>query len=520
MSLVKNEPISIGNSVGLFIGTFAVSEIIIRSQGVFIALVLPKFKSNIKDYFINAVLKKNYGYFLGAMPGSIIQKINDFTSSSERITQIVIYNFFTIILSILLTASLLYSIEPIYSFIVVSWFIIHVITICFRLKKSLPSIQSNNEIHSSICGNLCDLITRIVSVKTFFGTNYELKKLKKDLLNEELSSRRTQLLFEKIKVVQSVFSLLFILGLILHQINGFNIGKYSVGDFVFVFFVTFNLTNYVWFSSFQLTIFSRELGTLKASYDVLKKGEVDPFEANKGCNVGSFLEPNLKLNNLTYAFPLGHKVINDLSLEVNFGEKILLHGNSGSGKSTLAKILVGLYSGFSGEILINEKKLNEFSRNELNQLIILVEQQTMLFNRTIRENICYSNTNYTKESLERALHISGCDNFINSLSNGLDTKIGENGLVLSCGQIQRISIARAVLFNPKILILDESTSGLEKDLEKQVLSNLVTVSNQTLLVISHSKDFLSILPRTINLATQVNNNNVDFYNKGVMSCQN
>lgn len=520
MSGIEHSHIAMGKAVIGFITIYVILEIIIRSQGVFIALVLPKFRANIKSYFIDNMLKKNYVYFLETMPGSITQKINDFASSSERIIQIVIYNFFTIILSLLLTAFLLYFVEPFYSFLVLSWFAIHVSTTWLRLKKSLPSTQAHNKIHSSICGNLCELITRIVSVKTYLGTDYEKKKLDEELFKEKLSLRNAQLFFEKAKVIQSFFSLFFILILIVHQVDGFNKGNYSIGDFIFVVFIAFNLTNYVWFSSFQLTIFSRELGTLKDAYDGLTKGEADSYYANSENNQqSSFLNPNLKIKNLRYTFPSGNRVINDLSLEINFGEKVLLHGKSGAGKSTLAKILVGLHSNFGGEILIDGKPLSKFSRNELNRLIMLVEQQSILFNRTIRENICYSNTNHTSEQLKQALAVSGCDNFINSLPHGLDTKIGDNGLTLSGGQVQRISIARAVLFNPKILILDEATSGLEKDLEKQVINNLLALKNQTLLVISHSNDLISQLPRKISLPTHTDINLINFYNEGAAICQ-
>jgi len=520
MSGIKHSHIAIGNAVIGFITIYVISEIIIRSQGVFIALVLPKFRANIKSYFIDNMLKKNYVYFLETMPGSITQKINDFASSSERIIQIVIYNFFTIILSLLFTAILLYFVEPFYSFLVLSWFAIHVTTTWLRLKKSLPSTQAHNIIHSSICGNLCELITRIVSVKTYLGTDYEKKKLDEDLSKEKLSLRNAQLFFEKAKVIQSFFSLFFILILIVHQVDGFNKGNYSIGDFIFVVFIAFNLTNYVWFSSFQLTIFSRELGTLKDAYDGLTKGEADSYYANSENNQQSpFLNPHLKIKNLRYTFPSGNRVINDLSLEINFGEKVLLHGKSGAGKSTLAKILVGLHSNFEGEILIDGKPLSKFSRNALNRLIMLVEQQSILFNRTVRENICYSNTNYTSELLKQALAVSGCDNFINSLPHGLDTKIGDHGLTLSGGQVQRISIARAVLFNPKILILDEATSGLEKDLEKQIINNLLALKNQTLLVISHSNDLISQLPRKISLPTHTDINLINFYNEGAAICQ-
>ncbi|KTC93175.1 MULTISPECIES: ABC transporter ATP-binding protein [Legionella] len=518
MSTAKYNHISISRTIGFFLIVFVISEMIIRSQGVFIAIVMPKFKANIKSYFINNMLMMNYGYFLENMPGVLTQKVNDIVSSSERIAQIIIYNFFTIIMSLLLIIGFMYYIQPFYSFLIMTWFTFHVLTTWLRLKKSLPLVQVHNKVHSSICGNLSELISRITSVKTYLGKDYELKRIDKELHKEKLSLKGAQLFFEKAKVIQSIFSLFFIIILIVHQIYGFNNGKYSIGDFIFVVFVSFNLITYVWFSSFQLTIFSREIATIKDAYAVLTKGDADLYDLKNSNMLGIPNNPDIKIKNLSFMFSSGNKVINDLSLEISFNDKILLYGKSGTGKSTLAKILVGLYSGFSGEITVGNKPLSDFSRNELNRLVILVEQQTILFNRTIRENICYSNVNYNLEELEHALNISCCNEFITKLEHGLDTKLGEKGISLSGGQIQRIAIARAVLFNPKILILDESTSGLENELEKQVISNLVALKNMTLIIISHSVDLLSIIPKKFNMLINTEQVSINYGNKGVIEC--
>ncbi|MCA0404378.1 MAG: ATP-binding cassette domain-containing protein, partial [Proteobacteria bacterium] len=151
-----------------------------------------------------------------------------------------------------------------------------------------------------------------------------------------------------------------------------------------------------------------------------------------------------------------------------------------------------------------------------NKLVILVEQNPLLFNRTIRENICYSNTDYSESELSEVLNISCCHEFISALPQGLDTKLGEQGISLSGGQIQRIAIARALLCKPKILILDESTSGLDKDLERKVLSNLVALKNQTLIVITHSRDIHSIIPKTISFSSREPYKKL--YDEGVLTC--
>ncbi|MFW2572332.1 ATP-binding cassette domain-containing protein [Legionella sp. 29fVS95] len=215
-------------------------------------------------------------------------------------------------------------------------------------------------------------------------------------------------------------------------------------------------------------------------------------------------------------FLSGIKAIGDLSLEIDFGEKIIMQGRSGIGKSTFAKLLVGLHTGFQGQITIGGRELNEFSRTELNKLIILVEQNTFLFNRPIRENICYSYTDYSEAELNEVLKISCCHEFIRAFPQGLDTKLGEQGISLSGGQIQRIAIARALLCKPKILILDKSTSGLDKDLERKILRNLVALKNQTLIVITHSRDIYSIIPKTISFPSQEPYKK--FYSEGALTC--
>jgi ATP-binding cassette subfamily B protein len=416
----------------------------------------------------------------------------------------------------LLAAVFLYSIEPFYSLSIITWFSIHILTTWYRLKKSLKVVQHHNKIHSYISGTLCELISRIAPIKIHLGEEYELKNLDTHLSSEKSALRKAQFFFEKVKIVQSLFSLIFIFALIVHQVHGFNNGYYSVGDFIFVAVVTFNLINYVWFSSFQLTIFARELGTIKEAYEVLSKGQDDPYALYPESPTIPIVEPNIRVKNLSYMFLSRIKAIEDLSLEIDFGEKVLMQGRSGIGKSTFAKLLVGLHTRFQGQITIGGREINQFSRTELNKLIILVEQNPLLFNRTIRENICYSNTEYSEADLNEVLKISCCHEFISALPKGLDTRLGEQGYSLSGGQIQRIAIARALLGKPKILILDESTSGLDKDLERKVLSNLVAFKNQTLIVITHSRDLHSIIPKTISFSSEQPYNK--FYNEGALTC--
>lgn len=486
--------------LSIFLSVYLVSELIIRSQGVLIAKVIPTFKENIKSFLIKCILNKDYRYFIDNMPGTLTQKIQDFTSSSERVLQIVIYNFFTIIISFILTSTLLFFITPLYSILIVTWFVIHVISTYLRFNQSIKYIKDHHSIHSNISGNLIDLLSKIATVKIFNGEKFELERMKNRFSMEKQSLQKAQIYFEKIKVLQSILSILLIFTLVLHQLHGLINGKFQAGNFIFVIFITYNLINYVWFSSFQLTIFIRELGIIKNSFNTLLKGDSDPYCLKQEAkNQLISASPTFEIENLNFSIKKHEHIIDNLSLKINFGEKILLKGKSGTGKSTLVKLLTGLHTSYSGCIFIDGIDIKEIQREQLKKLIVLVEQNLLLFNRTIKENICYNNTSYTDEQLFTALRLSCCHKFINDFSDGIETKIGEEGVLLSGGQTQRVALARAILAQPKLLILDESTSGLEKELEIEVISNLMSIPKQTLLVISHSTEIQALLSRHITM---------------------
>lgn len=484
----------------IFISIYFISEIIIRSQGILIAKVIPVFKENIKSFLVKKTLKKDCRYFFDNSIGKLIQKIQDFTNSSERVLQIAIYNFFTIIISFLLTSILLFFITPLYTVLIITWFAIHIFSTYLRFNQSIQYIKDHHSIHSNISGSLNELLSKIMTVKIFNSEAFELERIKKSFSQEKKSLQKAQIYFERIKVFQSLLSILLIVVLVSHQLYGLIHGKFQSGDFIFVIFITYNLINYVWFSSFQLTIFIRELGIVKNSFNVLFSGEADLYSSKIESKHRLISDsPTFKIQNLSFSLKENKKIIDNLSLEITFGEKILLKGNSGAGKSTLAKLLTRLHANYSGNISIDGVNIKEIPSEEFKKLVVLVEQNILLFNRTIRENICYNTSDYTDMQLLNVLRLACCDDFINKLPNGLDTKIGEGGIFLSGGQTQRIAVARALLTQPKLLILDESTSGLEKGLEKKLISNLLSIPKQTLLIISHSSEIKSLITRHVSM---------------------
>ncbi|MBN8833098.1 MAG: ABC transporter ATP-binding protein [Niastella sp. SCN 39-18] len=182
------------------------------------------------------------------------------------------------------------------------------------------------------------------------------------------------------------------------------------------------------------------------------------------------------------------KAIDNISFTVNQGDTIAFVGPSGSGKSTLMKLLVGLYRPQEGKILYNGLDETKIRFDDLRKQIGFVTQDTNLFSGTIRENLVFVNPSATVEDLYAALHKASCDGLLSRAENGLDTMIGEGGLKLSGGEKQRLSIARALLRNPHLLLFDEATSALDSITEEEITNTIRSISslkNQITILIAH-----------------------------------
>jgi subfamily B ATP-binding cassette protein MsbA len=189
---------------------------------------------------------------------------------------------------------------------------------------------------------------------------------------------------------------------------------------------------------------------------------------------------------VTFAYNDEETVLKDICLTVDKGETVALVGRSGSGKSTLVNLLPRFYDPVEGRITIDGFDLRLVTQESLRRQIAIVSQQTILFNDTIRRNICYGRDDIGEEELIAAARSANAHDFISALPAGYETIIGENGIRLSGGQQQRLSIARALLKNSPILILDEATSSLDTESEREVQEAITRLmSNRTTLVIAH-----------------------------------
>ena len=195
---------------------------------------------------------------------------------------------------------------------------------------------------------------------------------------------------------------------------------------------------------------------------------------------------SIEFKNVNFEYIKDRPVLKNINLSVNSGETIALVGNSGGGKSTIVSLIPRFYDINSGSIKIDDMDIRDLTLRSLRQNIAIVFQDNFLFSGTIRDNIMLGNENASDEDVDKAVKMAYLDDFVSGLTNGLDTQIGERGILLSGGQKQRVAIARAFLKNAPIVILDEATSALDNKAEaivQKAIENLM--QDKTVFVIAH-----------------------------------
>jgi ATP-binding cassette subfamily B protein len=276
------------------------------------------------------------------------------------------------------------------------------------------------------------------------------------------------------------------------------IGLISVGDFAFVFGVSLIVAEDIWAATRSLQDFSRAMGDLKSALSILNVPQDNLDQANAQPLV--IKSPTIEFKNVSFGYDGKDSVFKDLNLSVKPGEKVGLVGHSGAGKSSLVNLLLKYFTNKKGEILINNQNINDVTQDSLRKNIAVIPQDTLLFHRTLMENIRYGKLTATDEEVIEASKRAHLHEFIMQLPEQYQSYVGERGIKLSGGQRQRIAIARAILKDAPILVLDEATSSLDSHTEKLIqdsLNFLIEDKRKTVIAIAHRLSTLKHMDRII-----------------------
>jgi ABC-type multidrug transport system fused ATPase/permease subunit len=260
----------------------------------------------------------------------------------------------------------------------------------------------------------------------------------------------------------------------------------GVGELIsFVLYSTFIGASFGGIAELYAQI-QKAVGATERVFELLDENP-EEINSNQNTNIEK-IRGEVAFKNVAFSYPTRSEiqVLKDVSFKVGFGQKVALVGSSGAGKSTISSLLLRFYKINAGLISIDDKDINEFELEQLRGNMSIVPQDVLLFGGSIKENIAYGNPNASEEEIITAAKQANAYDFVNGFPEKFDTLVGERGIKLSGGQRQRIAIARALLKNPSILILDEATSSLDSESEKLVQEALETLmEGRTSIIIAH-----------------------------------
>ncbi len=348
-----------------------------------------------------------------------------------------------------------------------------------------PIFRERGKINAEVTGRLTETLNGVRVIKGFNAEKQEIKTFQMGA--EKLFGNVKKSLTSTALVTSSAT---FLLGLASAGIMG--IGGYLMiqGDLTFGDFLAFTL--YLGFMIAPIVQMSNIGSQLTEGFagldrtEELMNMESEHDSAERVNDLGKEIKGDIKFENVSFAYEENKEVLHNISIDAPSGTVTALVGSSGSGKSTIAGLVSSFLNPDSGKVTIDGKDFSKLTLNSYRQHLGVVLQDDFLFEGTIRENILFPRPNSTVQELEKAVKVAYVNEFTDRFEDGLETVIGERGVKLSGGQRQRIAIARAVLANPKILILDEATSNLDTESEALIQESLgELMKGRTTFVIAH-----------------------------------
>lgn len=443
-----------------------------------------KIQKFLTEKFYDKVLTLPQTYFDSEVSGKIINQLSrGIVSIKGFLNSATNFILPTFIQSIFTIAVLAYYNLPIALFTFALFPVYLLLSYYSTVRWGKEEIKKN-KIEDYMRGRMQEVIANMPLVKGFTNERNEY-----ELVSESLGESNS--IYAKQSQTYHVFD--FFRGLSLNIIlfavnilvfyNTFQ-GALTIGEMVLILQL-FNQARIPLFAmSFILTQIQMAESGSKEYFEVLELESKENY--HKNVELVKVKDPILAFKNVSFNYETSGDVLKDVSFSIKNGESVALVGHSGAGKSTLVNLLLKFYLPTSGEVILNAKSYKDLDYHHIRQNIALVFQENELFSSTIRENVAYGNPKATEKAIIEALKAANAWDFVQKLPKGIESEVGERGVRLSGGQKQRIQIARAILKNAPILVLDEATSSLDAKSEKEVQIALEKLMKGRLtLIIAH-----------------------------------
>ncbi len=475
---------------------WVVSEVLIRLQGFVQIYTFPFFRAQIREATFNYVKHHSHDYFSQNFAGNLSKKLSDLPSSCQDVLEIIFFNFITAGVGAAIALVMMWFVQPMFALILFTWLFFHLgITFIF-LRRGHKLWSDYADALSALNGKVVDIFSNIMSMRIFSRGDYELQYLKKSQNIEIKKSQKAMLTVEFMRIALGINGVSLILVTMFTLVYAYSQQWITMGDFAQVGMQSFWLLGWAWYITFQLSMLIKETGTIDDCLELIRKShDLKDISDAKSLIVH---KGEIEFSHVNFSYQKNRYIFKDLNIKIPAGQKIGLVGFSGTGKSTFVNLLLRFYDVTSGKISIDSQSIAEVTQDSLREYISMIPQDPSLFHRTLIENIRYGKLDATEKEVMAASKLAHCHEFIKTLDNGYDTMVGERGIKLSGGQRQRIAIARAILKNAPILILDEATSSLDSVTEKLIQESLhELMRGKTTIVVAHRLSTLDSMDRIL-----------------------
>lgn len=464
-------------------------------------VIVPQFFQLVRWQSFRRVIEQPYGFYQNDFAGRIATKImqggeavGDFIVSSLQ----ALWSFLTFLV---LAVGILTSFDVLMGAVLAVWALGYLAIVRFLLPRLRMAGRRTADERSILNGRLVDAFTNIVTVKLFDSASREHGFVRDSLERFIAAVRRLTRFITTVRASVSLLNGAMMTAIAAIAVFKWTGGSVSTGEVAATLGLVFRLNQMSGWMMFNINGLIRNfatvqdaIGTISVAPAITDAANADEFGRVRG---------DIRFEHVTFHYGAGKGVIDDLDLHVEPGERVALVGPSGAGKTTIVNLLLRLFDVEAGRILLDGRDIRSVTQTSLRAQFGVVTQEPMLMHRSIRDNIAYGRPNATMEEIVDAARKSNAHDFIMRVSDpkgrtGYEAHVGERGVKLSGGQRQRIAIARMMLKNAPILILDEATSSLDSEIEAAIQDNLEEMmAGKTVIAVAHRLSTIAALDRLI-----------------------
>jgi ATP-binding cassette subfamily B protein len=453
-------------------------------------------KRHIGFLLMDCMMAHSHQLYQNNFAGSLGTKIKDVMSGIPDFFKTVIDRFFSHALALVIAIGTAWTVNVKFAIALCVWVTIFLAGSFIFSRQARHLSRVSAEVRSTVVGTIVDILSNIMSVRLFTGHIFERKKLAEVLNNYVKADQSRDWFLSKMHVFQWGSFTIYQAISILLLIEGLKQGNISSGDFVLILTISLSIVNCLQGVAKEIGPFAELVGNITQGLkivlfplDITDKPDAQPLIVHQG---------EIIFDQVKFHYKDAKPFFQNKSITIPAGQKVGLVGYSGGGKTTFANLIVRLFDVTSGRILIDGQDICDVIQDSLRAQIGMIPQDPALFHRTLMENIRYGRLDASEEDAIDAAKKAHAHEFIAKLPQGYESLVGERGVKLSGGQRQRIAIARAILKNAPILILDEATSQLDSLTESNIQDSLWNLmQGKTTIVIAHRLSTLLHMDRIL-----------------------